>query len=81
MIPTNVSRSFVRLAKKADIEGVSVHTLRHTYATRLFEKEVPAKTVSELLGHRNIRHMLDVYTNVMPDMESEAVKALDYVFE
>ncbi|MDH7567849.1 MAG: site-specific integrase, partial [Clostridiales bacterium] len=32
LIPRNVARSFVRLAKKADIEGVSVHTLRHTYA-------------------------------------------------
>ena len=55
--------------------------MRHTYATRLFEKGVPAKTVSELLGNRNVSHTFDVYTHVMPDTKSEAVKALDYIFE
>ena len=81
MIPRNVERSFVRLAKKAGIEGVNIHTARHTYATRLFERGVTAKTVSELLGHKNVSHTLDVYTHVMPDTKSAAVKALDYIFE
>lgn len=47
----------------------------------LFENGVAAKTVSELLGHKNVSHTLDVYTHVMPDNKSAAVKALDYIFE
>lgn len=81
LIPRNVERSFVRLAEKAGINGKNKHVLRHSYATRLFENGVPAKTVSELLGHKNVSHTLDVYTHVMPETKSEAVKALDYLFE
>lgn len=78
-IPRNVGRSFVRLTAKAGITGVNIHSLRHTYATRLFEKGVPAKTVSELLGHTNVSHTLNIYTHVLPDMKSEAVKKLEYI--
>jgi len=81
LIPRNVERSFVRLAEKAGINGINIHVLRHSYATRLFEKGVQPKTVSELLGHKNVSHTLDVYTHVMPETKSEAVKALDYLFE
>lgn len=79
MIPRNAERSFKRTAKKAGITGASIHSVRHTYATRLFEKGVAAKTVSELLGHKNVSHTLDVYTHVLPDVKSDAVKNLDYM--
>lgn len=79
--PRNAERSFVRLAKMAGITGANVHSLRHTYATRLFEKGVPAKTVSELLGHANVAHTLNVYTHVLPDTKSKAVQKLDYMLK
>lgn len=79
IIPRNAERSFARVAKKAGITGASIHSLRHTYATRLFEKGVAAKTVSELLGHKNVSHTLDVYTHVFPDIKSDAVENLNYM--
>lgn len=79
IIPRNAERSFARVAKKAGITGASIHSLRHTYATRLFEKGVAAKTVSELLGHKNVSHTLDVYTHVLPDIKSDAVENLNYM--
>jgi len=79
IIPRNAERSFARIAKKAGITGASIHSIRHTYATRLFEKGVAAKTVSELLGHKNVSHTLDVYTHVLPDVKSDAVENLNYM--
>jgi integrase len=79
IIPRNAERSFARVAKKAGITGASIHSIRHTYATRLFEKGVAAKTVSELLGHKNVSHTLDVYTHVLPDIKSDAVENLNYM--
>ena len=32
----------------------SVHSLRHTFATRLSEKKVPLQLIQKLLGHKNI---------------------------
>jgi len=40
--------------KKAKIEGVTWHTLRHTFASRLLERGVDIITVKELLGHSTV---------------------------
>ena len=37
--------------RKAEIEGVTWHSLRHTFASRLLERGVDIMTVKELLGH------------------------------
>jgi integrase len=79
MIPKNAARTFKRVSEKAGIIGATIHSIRHTYATRLFEKGVAPKTVSELLGHKNVSHTLDVYTHVLPDVKSDAVENLNYI--
>ncbi len=43
------------------------HSLRHTYATRLFENNVPIKTIQALLGHKDIATTMNIYTHVMPE--------------
>jgi site-specific recombinase XerD len=40
--------------KKAEIEGVTWHTLRHTFASRLLERGADIITVKELLGHSTV---------------------------
>ncbi len=75
--PSNIRRSFQRILKRAGIEKCSFHTLRHTFATRLFEKGIPAKIVSEFLGHSKVSHTLDIYTHCTPSVKSEAIKVLD----
>ena len=51
--------------------------LRDTFATRLLEKGVTPKTVSDLLGHATVQITLAVYSHVMPQVKSDAVYLLD----
>ena len=51
------------------------HTLRHTFATRCFEKEMEPKVVQKLMGHSNISITLNIYTHVLESkMDSELEK-------
>lgn len=49
-----------RAVKKAGLKGrrISMHTLRHSYATHLLEAGVNIKTVQEYLGHKTLQHTL-----------------------
>jgi integrase len=46
--------------------------LRHTFATLALKAGVPAKVVSETLGHAGVAITLDTYWHVGPRMEEEA---------
>jgi len=39
------------------------HAIRHAFATRLMEQDVPIKTIADLLGHKSIR-TTSIYTKV-----------------
>ncbi len=52
-----------------DGRGISFHTLRHSFATRLVAANVDIKTVSTILGHSTSRMLLERYAH-----ESEARK-------
>ena len=75
--PRNYSRAFQKILKKAELENCNVHTMRHTFATRLFERNVPAKTISQLLGHTSVSFTLDTYTHVLPNTKKQAIEVLE----
>ncbi|WP_122639032.1 tyrosine-type recombinase/integrase [Romboutsia sp. Marseille-P6047] len=74
------ARNLKSILTKLDIEPIKFHGLRHTYATRLFEANVPPKTVQVLMGHYDISITLDIYTHVMEDTKLEAVEKLNNIF-
>jgi integrase len=73
----NFYRAFARALKRADLEGVRFHDVRHTTATLLLLGGVNIKAVSARLGHSTIKTTLDVYAHVMPDMEEQAATLMD----
>lgn len=74
------ARNLKSILTKLNIEPIKFHGLRHTYATRLFEANVPPKTVQVLMGHYDISITLDIYTKVMPEKKLEAVEKLNSIF-
>uniref|UniRef100_UPI0022AC7613 tyrosine-type recombinase/integrase n=1 Tax=Klebsiella pneumoniae TaxID=573 RepID=UPI0022AC7613 len=74
--PNNVTRSYNRLVAQAGLPRIRVHDLRHTSATMLLRAGIPAKIVSERLGHASVGITMDLYSHVMPDMQDQAADAI-----
>ena len=76
-----INRSWKPLLKKAGLPDTRFHDLRHTCATLLLTKGVHPKIVQEMLGHSSITITLDLYSHVLPDMQQEAVSAMQNLLE
>lgn len=69
-----------RCCKKIGIQKISMHTLRHTFATRCIEAGMRPKTLQEILGHCNISVTMDLYVHVTENSkEEEMEKVQNYI--
>ena len=59
--PRNILRTIELAAGKAGVEGIGVHTLRHSAATAWLDTGVHIKAVADLLGHSSIAITGDIY--------------------
>lgn len=67
--------------KKCNLQkGITLHTLRHSYATHLLEFGMDIVTIKELLGHSNINTTL-VYLHVAKPNRSNLFSPLDRLYE
>jgi integrase len=74
--PERFSRWFERLAREAGLPKIRLHDVRHSYATAALAAGVPAKVVSERLGHANIAITMDTYSHVLPGMDERAANVV-----
>lgn len=77
VLPRSFEQTLELMCRAAGIRKVGVHALRHTYATRLFEKRVDIKVISELLGHSSTEITYKVYIHVIDSLKESAVEAID----
>jgi len=70
-------RAYRQICCRAGIDPVGVHSLRHTFASKLFRKGADVKTVSELLGHANTKITYNTYIHIMPEQKKSAIALLD----
>ena len=52
----------------------SVHSLRHTFCTRMFEVESNHKAIQTIMGHAEISTTLDIYTHITEDTLKNSVQ-------
>jgi integrase len=71
--PRNLLRVVEAAAAAAGVEGVGVHTLRHSAAVGWLESGVHIKAVADLLGHSSIAITGDVYGHTSDDTARAAV--------
>ncbi|MGH8923844.1 MAG: tyrosine-type recombinase/integrase [Acidimicrobiia bacterium] len=70
--PHSFSQAFERIVARFGLPRIPLHGLRHTHATVALSLGVPAKVVSERLGHENVAFTLKQYAHVLPGMQAEA---------
>ena len=66
-----------KLCETADIPPFSMHTLRHTYATRAIESGMQPKILQKLLGHASITTTMDTYVHVTDDSMTKAIQQFE----
>lgn len=71
----DLKAGFALACRKAGISGVTWHTLRHTFASRLVNRGVDIVTVQELLGHSTVTVTMR-YTHTNLESKRAAVEKL-----
>lgn len=80
---TRVNFALQTVLKKYDIidntiQGkVSLHSLRHTYATRCIEAGVQIKVLQQFLGHTDIRVTINTYCDAFNDCQQDNIALVE----
>ncbi len=77
--PSVLGHSFNRCAKRAGLEGVRFHDLRHTFASLMLLRGAKPKVISEALGHASVGFTMDVYSHIIEGMQADAMSLLDQI--
>jgi len=72
-----VLRNFRNILDRAKLPRIRLYDLRHTAATLALSAGVPAKVVSEQLGHASVAFTLDTYSHVLPHMQDAAAAQVE----
>jgi len=79
LVPNAITSAWLRLAKRAGLEGIRLHDARHTHASLMLKQGVHPKIVQERLGHSTIAITLDTYSHVTPGLQEAAALRFDEV--
>lgn len=66
---TAMNTALTKLCKRNGLPHITVHSLRHMYATVLLEQGVPLVKISALLGHSSVSTTFEFYCDQMDENE------------
>lgn len=77
---TSLHRDMQQYCDISGIRKITIHELRHSHASHLIELGVSPLTISERLGHEDIKTTLNTYSHLYPNKQSEVAEMLtDFV--
>ena len=77
---TSIHRDMKKYCEMSGIRKIKVHELRHSHASHLIELGVAPLTISERLGHEDVKTTLNTYSHLYPNKQSEVAALLtEYV--
>ena len=65
-----------KILKRAGLEPIRLHDLRHTFATLALQNGVDIKTVSGMLGHSDAGFTLRTYTHATDKTQETAAATM-----
>lgn len=68
---SNLTNVINRIIKKRGLKRITVHQLRHSHCSLLFESGATIKEVQERLGHSSYEVTLNIYTHVTEQKKDE----------
>ena len=74
--PDAVSAMFLRRVHQYGLGRLTLHGLRHTWATLALEQGIHPQVVQERLGHSTIAITLGIYSHVAPTLHDEAAQLI-----
>ena len=76
MLPDSVLHMLQRVLKRAGLERIRFHDLKHTFSVLALQNGVDVKTLSAMLGHYSAGFTLDTYAHVTTSMQKQAENAV-----
>lgn len=77
VFPDSISQWFTKFVKRVCLPKVTVHSLRHTYASLMIADGVPLVVVSSQLGHAQPSTTANIYAHVIASAEAKAAQTFD----
>lgn len=74
---TCVDHRLRAFSEGACVPAITVHGLRHTFATLSLQAGVLPNVVQKRLGHRKVEMTLNIYAHVLPSMQEDAASRLE----
>lgn len=72
-----LAKRFKAILRQVGLPVIRLYDLRHTAATLALSAGVPPKVVAEQLGHASAAFTLDIYSHLLPHMQSEAAERVE----
>lgn len=66
--------ALMKVCDDAGIRRISMHILRHTFATRCIEAGMKPKTLQKILGHSNIGITMNLYVHITEDEKKKEIE-------
>jgi integrase/recombinase XerD len=80
MSPTAVQGAIKKITTQIDFgKKVSLHTLRHSYATHLLEAGVSLKAIQKYMGHRSLQTTM-IYLHLTESAEVDSRRVIEQMF-
>jgi integrase len=76
-----MARVFRPAVRRAELEGLTFHDLRHTYASLMVAAGASPHVIADQLGHRDARLVLQRYGHLYPGASRQAALDLDLYLE
>lgn len=79
MEPRTMQYQYRVWLKAAGVPYRNFHVLRHTYASRCVERGVDVKSLSEMLGHADVRTTLQVYVHSSLEHKMRVIQSICFL--